>query len=68
MDAEKKDKHRLIEFRCGFCGARFRSREAVPDDAGEVETACVVCHRPLKAEIQGPRSQVPGQLEFPEAA
>jgi len=68
MDAGKKDKHRLIEFRCADCGARFRNREMVPEGAGAVETACVVCHRPLKAEIQGPRFQVPGQLEFPEAA
>jgi hypothetical protein len=64
MDAEKKDKHRLIEFRCGFCGARFRNREAVPDDAGAVETACVVCHRPLRMPLP-PRAE---QLDFPEAA
>jgi hypothetical protein len=58
----------VIEFRCTDCGARFRSREAVPADARQAETACVVCHRPLRAEVPGPRSQVPGQLEFPEAA
>jgi len=64
MDAGKKDKHRLIEFRCTDCGARFRSREAVPNGAGAVETACVVCHRPLRMPLP-PRAE---QLDFPEAA
>jgi len=54
----------LIEFRCGFCGARFRNREAVPEGAGAVETACVVCHRPLRMPLP-PRVE---QLDFPEAA
>jgi hypothetical protein len=57
-------KRLLIEFHCADCGARFRNREAVPDDAGAVETACVVCHRPLRMPLP-PRAE---QLDFPEAA
>jgi hypothetical protein len=61
-------KRLLIEFRCVDCGACFRTLERLADGQVEAETACVNCHRPLKAEAPGAGPQAPGQLEFPEAA